>query len=1119
MTKLPWTKWHEVVKLREDLKSGDLPLHMFAADLYEVMMQNGKRPIYEKPEEFFALTFPTHNLRNLVREVALRLAGKNDKAVRQLELTYGGGKTHTLITMRHLVNDPDNLPDLPAVREFTESIGQTPPPARVAALCFDKLDPDKGMEVRSPDGSKRWLKQPWSVLAYQVAGDEGLKFLHADNKAEERTAPPAENLLTTLLSMPLKEGMGTLILLDEVLLYAKLKCHVEPGFLDVLVGFFQYLTQAVAKVEKCCLVASLLSSEPKDQADPLGQKIVASMYDIFQRQREAAVQPVEKDDVAEVLRRRLFDPKSVELRGTWPQHVIAALKGVGALDDQTAKLGAAAEERYLKSFPFHPELTEVFYSKWAAGIERFQKTRGVLRTFALALREAEKWDESPLVGAAVFLSSPKQGGLSEAARELVSIADTIVSDGQATRWTGIVENELESAQRVQSESVGLKLREIEQAAMATFLHSQPTGRSAKTRDLMLLVGPCRPDKIELEKGLSKWSQSSSWLDDERKPEKEDQLRREWRLGNRPNLHQMHSAIHIDDSIVRARLLEEIGKVKSLTSGASPAGVRVHTLPTKPKDIEDDGLFHYAVMPPSASSDSGKPSAEAKRFLDETTGPEKPRVFRNSVLLLTPSKDGLNAADARVRDYLAWERVIDELTPKNDEEKRQKGSIDVARLQTLKINIDKARARVPEAIRQAYCIVVTVSDKDEVQAFKLTVTDDAHFQTIKGDSRSRVQDTAITAEALLPDGPYNLWKGKETSRRVKDLAGAFAQLPHLPKMLKSQAIVETLVEGCLQGTFVLKLTRLDRTFRTWWRTRPDDAALGDPAMELVLPEAAELGEISGDLLAPKALPDLWTGDEITVQSVMDYFDGTKVVQVDKGGFTEPAPVPKTSADVVNAAIGEAVEEGKVWLLSGPASLLGEAIPAGVLTSTAKLRVPPAIISATAILPENLAAAWKDGTTNALAIATALSQQNGRTLPWKTVRDVIGGALQARFVSLDDSSAPWPCDMPAANTVVLKVAESGGTGGGPGGGTGGRYGGWTVAETASNKRVAEGDLEPSEVQDLGDLIPQLLEIKNKANTPLVFRMRIEVGDGESAPDTESVASINKLLESIKDGFSLQ
>ncbi|MEK6675065.1 MAG: DUF499 domain-containing protein [Planctomycetota bacterium] len=1108
MAKLPWKTWHEVVKLRDDLRSGDLPLHLFAADLYEVMMQNGKRPIYEKPDEFFALTFPTHNLRKLVRDVVLRLAGKNDKAVRQLELTYGGGKTHTLITMRHLVNDPATLPNLPAVREFTETIGQTPSQARVVALCFDKLDVETGMEVRSPEGAMRRLKNPWSVLAYQVAGDDGLKLLHADGKAEERKTPPAENTLTDLLSLPLKAGMGTLVLIDEVLLYAKVKCHAESGWLDILVGFFQYLTQAAAKVPKCCVVASLLSSEPKDQADPLGKKIVSDLYDIFQRQREETVQPVEKDDVAEVLRRRLFDPKSVENRGTWPQHVIAALKGITTLDDQTAKQGATAEERYIRSYPFHPELTEVFYAKWASGIERFQKTRGVLRTFALALRDAENWDESPLVGPSVFLGPPKQSGLSEAARELVAIADTIVTDGQATKWTGIVENELGSARQVQSESVGLKLREIEQAVMATFLHSQPTGRSARTRDLMLLIGPCRPDKIELEKGLGRWARSSYWLDDTNMPEKEGQLPTEWRLGNRPNLNQMQSAAaaQISDDLVKARLVDEIGKAKTLTSGASASGVRVHTLPTKPRDIEDDGLFHYAILPPSAASDSGKPSSEAKRFLDETTGPDKPRVFRNAVLLLAPSKDGLEVAHARVRDYLAWERVMDDLVPKNEDEKKQKGPVDNARLQTLKIYIDKAKARVPESIRQAYCIVVTVSDKDDVHAFKITVTDDAHFETIKKDSRSRVQDTAITAEALLPDGPYNLWKGGETSRRVKDLAGAFAQLPHLPKMLKSQAIVETLVDGCKQGTFVLKLTRPDRTFRTWWRTRPDDAVMNDPAIELVLPNASELGEIPGELLAPKTLPDLWTGDEITAQAVMDYFSGKTVVQVDKGGFKEPEPVPKAATEVVDAAIKDAVATGKVWLLSGPASLLAEPIPVGVLAPSATLRVPPALISAPAILPENLPNAWKDGGTTAISIATALSHQAGHTLPWKTVCDVIGGSLQARFIALADESAPWPCDLSAANTVKIKVTAAG-TGGGTGGG----------GPTPPNVRVAEADFEPSQMQDLGDLIPELLEVKAKARIAMRFHVRLEVGDRNARPADDVIAEINRILKDLREEFS--
>lgn len=139
------------MKLREDIKTGELPLHMFAADLYEVMMQRGKRPVYENPEKFFALTFPTYNLHQLVRDVVLRLAGKNDKAVRQFELTYGGGKTHTLITLRYLVHDPDKLPVIPSVEEFVQDIGLKPPKCRIAGLCFDKLDVEKGMEIRDPE--------------------------------------------------------------------------------------------------------------------------------------------------------------------------------------------------------------------------------------------------------------------------------------------------------------------------------------------------------------------------------------------------------------------------------------------------------------------------------------------------------------------------------------------------------------------------------------------------------------------------------------------------------------------------------------------------------------------------------------------------------------------------------------------------------------------------------------------------------------------------------------------------------------------------------------------------------------------------------------------------------
>ena len=66
----------------------------------------------------------------------------------------------------------------------------------------EALDVEKGMEVRGPDGGLRWLKHPWSVLAFQIAGAAGLRAPHAGGRDEERETPPAERLLVDLSSVP-----------------------------------------------------------------------------------------------------------------------------------------------------------------------------------------------------------------------------------------------------------------------------------------------------------------------------------------------------------------------------------------------------------------------------------------------------------------------------------------------------------------------------------------------------------------------------------------------------------------------------------------------------------------------------------------------------------------------------------------------------------------------------------------------------------------------------------------------------------------------------------------------------------------------------------------------------
>ncbi len=1096
--------WHEVVRLRGDVESGELSLAVFAADLYDVVMQKGQRPVYENPIEFFALTYPTYNLRELVKDVVQRLRGESDKAYRKLSVNYGGGKTHTLIALRHLVHDPDTLASLPAVQEFEAHIGSKPPRARVAALCFDKIDFEIGVETPDPNGTVRTLKHPWSILAFQLAGPDGLRLIHPEGRNEERETPPAEPLLASVLSRPQEEGLSTLVLLDEVLMYMRAQVEFAPASRGRLLAFFQYLTQAVVKVDRCAMVASLLASDPR-RHDELGTELLRDVSEVFGRQMEEDASPVSKEDVAEVLRRRFFEPDSIRDSTVFRPHVTSAVASIAKLDEQTSKERPVVEERYLVSYPFHPDLTEVFYTRWTQ-LEGFQRTRGILRTFAIALRDARKWDTNPLIGPNVFLNKPDGSGLAESASELASFASVDTGEGKHQEWRPILEGELGKAKGIQSETIGLNNREIEQAVMSVFLSSQPIGQKALTRELILLLGAANPDKIELEKALHRWTDVSWFLDEAEiatggsNPDGSRELPKAWRLGNRPNLRQMHDDAcenRVLPALVESQLVSAVGKLRSLTAGASAAGAKVHTLPDSPRDIQDDGEFHYAVLGPSAASESGKPSTEAKRFIDETTAADRPRANRNAVVLAVPSRDGLEAARTRIREHLGWLEVREQL--KNQ-------PIDLVREQMLASETELASRYIPEAVKQAYSIVATVNEGNDIHAFRVAVTEEPLFTTIKSDKRSRIQETAVSSEAMMPGGPYDLWEEGEDSRRVRDLVGAFARFPKLPKMLRRRDALNTIAQGVLSGILVARIVRPDRTTKTFWRTEIDQHVLEDSGLEVLLPESATLSDIGHILLGYNALPGLWTTDEISVQNIHNYFSGERTVTVPREGYDDTYFVPGCDPSQVDEAIEDAVAQGLLWMTNGPASILGEPVPPGVLSPSAKLRPPPEPIAVDDLMPLSIPEAWSEKKTNALAIATALSNMRGVNLPWAPVRIAIESAIRTRWLEVSKDGAEWPTDLAGAQNVVLQAPTT-------------EFirdpGSKPYVQLPLGVLVAEAPLEANGIQDLADQIPEIAQAA--VGSQLKFNIRIELG-GDTAPDPSAVEKINALLSEVSDDLAL-
>src|SRR5205807_10341057 len=170
-----------------------------------------------------------------------------------------------------------------------------------------------------------------------------------------------------------------------------------------------------------------------------------------------------------------------------------------------------------------------------------------------------------------------------------------------------------------------------------------------------------------------------------------------------------------------------------------------TLPEKPSDIEDDGDFHYVVLGPRAASRPANPSHEARRFSNQKSGRHAPRVYRSAIVLAIPSVEGLEASKNAIRDNQGWLQVESQL--KGQE-------IDNNRKQLLELEKKKSQERSIELVKQAYTIGVTVSEQNDMIAFKVVLRDNTPlFNVIKADPQARILEAAVTAHAQLPEGPY------------------------------------------------------------------------------------------------------------------------------------------------------------------------------------------------------------------------------------------------------------------------------------------------------------------------------------------------------------------------------
>ncbi len=971
--------WNAKCRLREEVRSGTLRLAEFAADLNAV--RTGEAPqVYRGGDEFFSRTYPTYNLKRLVRDCLLRLGGQGGVPVIRFDVSYGGGKTHTLITLLHLAERGVDLGAHPTVREFVQFAGvEEPPKARVALLPFDKFDVHEGLLVYGPDGGTRRVKTPWGALAYQLGGDAGFARIKAH---EEGYDPPAEPLLVDLLREPEKQGLGTLILLDEAVWYYRAAVNHDARRLGILKDFFHSLIQAAVKVNRCSLVATLIASAVEAR-DATGRLVLQALEDEFRRYEEN-FEPVAKEDLAEILRRRLFEtvPPEPERRSV----IDAVMAKMQQLPLREAQKSQQSYERLLSNYPFHPDLLGVLYEKWKQ-FEGFQNARGMLRVLALATKAAEAADTSPLIGPQALLGNPAE--LSDALVELIDKCK-----GEAD-WAKILVGELDKAQEVQGEFPSLKAREIEQAVVATFLHSQPRGQRAEPSDLHVLLAHAALDVASLTEGLSKWRERSWFLSEEPGV---------WRLGTQPNLNHMHVRAIEKISAKPTSVDDEMrSRIRAARLAEVDAGVVPHNLPDAPRDVADTPELHFVILAPSCAADPGKPPApNVEDYFNITSGPGNHRTYRNAVVAIAPDRARLAGLRERVLGWLAWKDVEegDDVKMMSDLQKKE-----------LIRRRKESEDGLPDAVRATYSVMLAVDEQGAIESKYLAPRSGTLFERAKQAliDDERLLATSLDPELFLPGSYLELWSDGETAKRAKELLTAFAQFPRLPRLLNPGVLQASLARGVREGDIVLQIPRGDGSMRTLWRIEPGTEDLARPEAEVVPAAFAVLHELQPDLLMPDSCEGLWQAESapLRLERLEGYFDGVHAPQV-------------TSPEVIDKAVRASVQRGLLMARSNGKVFLRQALPEGPLPHDLELLVPPPPVRGADLGPKELPEAWSDGQASLSAVAKAVSTRRGHAVPWVLLRDAVSEALGARLFEVVEDGT-WPCGPDDTDRVRLRIVE--------------------------------------------------------------------------------------------------
>lgn len=760
--------WREIIEPHDDVASGNYQQAEFAADLFQVW-KGIATPEYGNPIEFFRRTYLTEGLRDLLTNAVKRLVNNQGDPVVALQTNFGGGKTHSILALYHLFDPNIKGSDLPNADELLAEVGVSDlPQVKRAVLVGQYVSPGKVHKMS--DGTQ--VRTLWGELAWQLGGKEGYAIVE---QADKTSTNPGEGLVE------LFNKVGPcMILIDEWVAYARQlyeKHDLPAGSFDTQFTFAQALTESAAASKNVLVVVSVPASDI-EMGGQAGREALNRLENVVAR-KDAPWQPASTEEGFEIVRRRLFKPIASNDLFRQRDSVIRAFIETYRANNKEFPIetGTADYEKRMQSaYPIHPDVFDRLYTDWST-LDRFQRTRGVLRLMAAVIHELwEKQDRNLMILPGIIPIDE-----SSVRKELTRYLEP--------NWSAVVETDVDGPDStplaIDRENSNLgRYSAARRVARTIFLGTAPLkGAANRGKDIRHInLGSVQPGESLATFGdaLRRLQNKATYLNTDGELTYYDTAQ------NINRDAESRKAGFSDDDIMHA-IREALKKQEQDRSDFS----RVHACPQSPSDVSDDKEARLVILGPEsqhlANKDDSPAVETAKEYL--ASRGSGPRIYRNTIAFVSADRTRLTELEDAVRWFLAWDQI---------DGKKDELDLNQSQIRTVAAKSKEWAGVVEQRIAETYSWLIVPGQPDPHSEVEWCTRRLKGQETLARRAAAKMRTDEMLISQLggvrlrLELDRIPLWRGDDVE--LRQLIEDFAQYLYLPRITCQQVLLDAVTDG-------------------------------------------------------------------------------------------------------------------------------------------------------------------------------------------------------------------------------------------------------------------------------------------------------------------------------------